>query len=116
LIFDPVVARSNGLNNDMLSFLLNTQYDSKRPMGNVAKGHISTIIKAWLVGLYKEVAPVLPRAIGWLDRPIVDDEDFGADRNFHRAMLHWAKALGEWMEGDRQATSLSSCAVLQVML
>lgn len=77
---------------------LGTEYDESRPMGNVAASTLGEVIRAWLVGYSAQIAPVIPRANQWLDQAIDVDEKFGVDVNFHRMTLHWARALGEWME------------------
>lgn len=82
----------------MLQFYLGTQHDSERPMGNVASGELSFVIHAWLVGLQPEIEPVIRRSIQWIEKAIADDEDFGVDRNAHRKTLHWALAIGQWLD------------------
>jgi hypothetical protein len=96
MIFEPSKTR-NGFHEFLLNSMINASYDEDRPMGNVAHYQIADIVKAWLVGLNVEMAPVLPRALDWLDRAISQDEKFGTSRNFHRLTLHWARALGLWM-------------------
>ncbi|WP_118178567.1 hypothetical protein [Paraburkholderia phosphatilytica] len=105
--FDPEKTRESKLRRDgaLLKFLLNTQYDSKRPMGNVAQSQIGEVIGAWLVGLHEDVFPVIHRSNEWLDRAIKEDEDFGVDKNFHRRTLHWARGVGEWLETGWNAES-----------
>ncbi len=98
MLFDPVKTRFNGFSEAMLKWQLEAQYDPKRPMGNVARSDLSDVISAWLVGLHGEIASVLPRSLQWIDKAIEIDEEFGPDINAHRTTLHWAKALGEWMD------------------
>lgn len=98
MIFDPVKRRVKGFEDEMLKYYLYTQYDEKRPMGNVAAGQVGTIISAWLVGLHNEISPIVHRSNEWLDRAINGDEKLGADPNTHRTTLHWARALGGWLE------------------
>lgn len=98
MLFDPYKSRLNGFDNEMLKFYLGTQYDENRPMGNVAASEIGTVIKAWLVGLDHEIQSLITRSLQWIDKAIGIDEEFGPDINAHRATLHWAKALGEWMD------------------
>lgn len=57
MIFDPITSRRNAFTEGMLRFLLETKYESSRPMGNVAQSNLGTVIKAWLVGLGTTVAP-----------------------------------------------------------
>ncbi|MCQ2995023.1 hypothetical protein QCD79_25570 [Pseudomonas quasicaspiana] len=98
MLFDPIKTRFNGFSEGMLKWQLEAQYDPRRPMGNVASSDLSDVISAWLVGLHGEIAPVLPRSLQWIDKAIGIDEEFGPDINAHRTTLHWAKALGEWMD------------------
>ncbi|MGK5045905.1 hypothetical protein ACQ4WP_08400 [Janthinobacterium sp. GB4P2] len=97
MIFDPVRLKTNGFNAEMLGYMLARRYDPERPMGNVAKGDLSDVVLTSLLGLHETVAPVIPRALKWIDKAIADDEDFGVDPSAHRATLHWAKAIGEWL-------------------
>ncbi|MEW6343534.1 MAG: hypothetical protein AB1704_22980 [Pseudomonadota bacterium] len=98
--FDPEKTRETKLRRDSasLKFLLDTQHDASRPMGNVAQNQIGEVINACLVGLHKEVFPVVHRSNEWLDRAIEEDEEFGVDKNLHRRTLHWARGIGEWLE------------------
>ncbi|WP_211472759.1 hypothetical protein [Collimonas humicola] len=81
-----------------LARVLRTQYDSKFPMGNFAQHDLAEVISIWLVGLQAEVSQVIPRSLQWLDKAIDGDEKFGPDQNAHRTTLHWAKAIGQWLE------------------
>lgn len=98
MIFDPSTLRRNAFGKGMLDFLLNTSYDSSRPMGNVAASELQMVINGWLVGVHDEVAPVVPRCIDWLNRAIETDEKFGPNQDLHRATLHWAKGIADWMD------------------
>ncbi|KWE58621.1 hypothetical protein WL76_06810 [Burkholderia ubonensis] len=66
----------------MLQFYLGTRYDSAHPMGNIAQAELGTVIKAWLVGLEKEVAPILPRSVEWLADAIERREKLGGNPTF----------------------------------
>src|SRR5437868_15234162 len=94
--FDPI--RIHEVSDNAVRRALGTEYDDSRPMGNVAASTLGEIVRAWLVGYSAQIAPVIPRANQWLDHAIDVDEKFGVDANFHRMTLHWARALGEWME------------------
>lgn len=98
MLFDPLKSRLNGFSKGMLNFYLGTQYNSDFPMGNVAVSELETVINAWLVGLHTEIAPVIPRALEWIKKAIDGDELFGVDQNAHRTTLHWASALGRWLQ------------------
>ncbi|WP_255503901.1 hypothetical protein [Cupriavidus sp. UME77] len=67
-------------------------------MGNVAQSDLADVISAWLVSLHVDVAPVIPRSLKWIEQAIEQDEKFGPDPNAHRTTLHWAKALGGWLD------------------
>lgn len=96
--FDPIASRERGFSPGMLQFYLGTQYDPAHPMGNIAQAELGTVIKAWLVGLDKEVAPILPRSVEWLADAIERREKFGSEPNFHLRTLYWAKAVSDWMD------------------
>ncbi|WP_198344670.1 hypothetical protein [Burkholderia ubonensis] len=51
-------------------------------MGNIAQAELGTVIKAWLVGLEKEVAPILPRSVEWLADAIERREKLGGNPTF----------------------------------
>jgi len=98
MLFDPIKLRVNGFDRGLLNFYLKTQYDENRPMGNVAASEIEAVITAWLLGLHREIEPIIRRSNEWLDRAIKEDEKLGPDPNAHRTTLHWARALGGWLE------------------
>ncbi len=102
--FDPIIKRQAYLRDDraMLRFYLETKYDPERPMGNGANMDLVSVISASLVGLYEEVAPIVPRTVDWLTKAIEKDEQFGSNRDFHRYELHAGRALALWM---RDATN-----------
>jgi len=102
-IFDPVRTRTNGYNDEALNYILATQYDADRPMGNVGASKIDEVIRMWLVGRHKEIARMLPRYLDWIDKALARKEQFGGDQNQYRASLCRAKALGGWMNGDGDA-------------
>ena len=96
MIFNPILIRKN-LDDWMLEATLNARFEDNRPMGNIAGHLISDVLQAWLVGFGDELHPVVDRAVIWLQKAIVEDEDFGTSRDFHRLTLHWSVALGLWM-------------------
>jgi hypothetical protein len=99
-IFDPVRSRTNGFNDEALKYKLASQYDANDPMGNHGVHGIDEVIRAWLVGRHREIAPMLPRYLEWIDNAFARKEQFGGDQNQYRASLYRAKALGGWMTGD----------------
>jgi hypothetical protein len=68
-------------------------------MGNAGACKVEFVVLSWLVGLQNEVAPVLPRALDWIDKALQNGEAhrFGPDPNGHSTTLHRAKAIGSWM-------------------
>lgn len=98
-LFDPVIGRTRAFDEHGRNFYLGTEYDAQRPMGNVGITHIGTTIKARLVGYHDEMAPLLPRALKWIDMALARDERLGGYEGYRRK-LHWAKALGTWMLED----------------
>ncbi|WP_091790543.1 hypothetical protein [Paraburkholderia steynii] len=113
MTFDPVKLRKNAFSEGMLNFLLETEYNAARPMGNVAASELNVVISAWLVGLEPEVSRVLSRCLDWLDRAIAADEKFGANQDLHRRNLHWAKAIAYWMETGSDAVEWESARVFE---
>lgn len=105
-IFDPIRRREVNIEG-CLSYVLKTSFDSARPMGNVAYYNVQDVIEAWLVGLSKEIAPVLPRALEWIDLALENGEvnRFGPDPNAHKVTLNWAKAIGQWMYSGAPGSS-----------
>jgi len=112
--FDPRIEREAFLHADraLLRQLLDTEFKTWRPMGYLASTVLHKLVYCWLVGLHDEIAPVLPRVIGWLDHAIAardgtreaareagtelpvepaDDEPRGLPINLHatRAMARW---------------------------
>lgn len=106
--------KTNGFNAEMLGYMLARSYDPGRPMGNVAQGDLSDVVLASLLGLHETVAPVIPRALAWIDAAIAKDEDFGVDPNAHRATLHRAKAIGGWLlDGRNDGSAWHSARVYE---
>lgn len=97
MVFDPIKLKENGYSSEMIRFIVSREYDEKRPMGNVACGDLDNFILASLLGLHNEVAPIISSRIQWIETAIVNDEDFGVNRNAHRVKMHFAKAIGEWL-------------------
>ncbi|MBA9031443.1 hypothetical protein [Rhizobium leguminosarum] len=98
--FNPI--RTREVMGGTIARALRAEYDPAMPMGNVAVHEINDVISAWLVRHDKQIAPVLPRALRWLDKAIEgkEEERFGPFPCSHRRTLHWAKALGRWMHGE----------------
>lgn len=66
MLFNPVRRRETA----MIDFLINTEYDAERPMGNVALSGINMLIGDWIVGLKPENEVILPSRIEWLQMAI----------------------------------------------
>ena len=108
MVFDPIKLRENGYNGEMIRYIVSREYDEKRPMGNVACGDLDNFILASLLGLHNEVAEIISSRVRWIENAIVNDEDFGVNRNAHRGKMHFGKAIGEWLlngENDFEAWS-----------
>ncbi|WSH69487.1 hypothetical protein U8Q05_38620 (plasmid) [Rhizobium ruizarguesonis] len=89
--FNPI--RTREVIGETIARVLRTEYDPARPMGNFAVHDINDVISAWLVRHDKQITPVLPRALQWLDKAIEgkEEERFGPFPCSHRRTLHWAK-------------------------
>lgn len=74
--FDPRIEKEAFLHADraLLKQLLDIDFQLYRPMGYLAATMLHKLVYCWLVGLHDEIAPVLPRVIGWLDHAINDGE------------------------------------------
>ena len=70
--FDPRIEKEAFLHADraLLRQLLDIEFKTWRPMGYLASTVLHKLVYCWLVGLHDEIAPVLPRVIGWLDHAI----------------------------------------------
>ncbi|MBB3966756.1 hypothetical protein [Rhizobium metallidurans] len=96
--FDPVRDREVAA-EFLLKFVHDTEWEPGRPMGNVAASQIGRIVNMWLVRHDKEMEPALHHANRWLDQVLeVGGEKFGPDPNAHLTTLHWARAMGTWLE------------------
>jgi len=97
MLFDPVRRRETA----MIDFLINTEYDSTRPMGNVALSGINMLIGDWIVGLKSETEVILPSRIEWLQMAIDSDErlknSYGDDEFFHKYNLYKHLAIAKWL-------------------
>lgn len=98
MIFNPIRKRETSQEGG-LAFVLREVFDQKRPMGNVADSDLSDVVYFWLAGLHQEAAPIIPRALEWLDMAIAGKEEdrFGESPDLHRFTLYQAKAMGQWM-------------------
>lgn len=85
-----------------LESLLKTKYNPKRHMGMVAAHDLANVIKAWLVGLHHEAAPLIPRSLEWLQLAIARNELGHELRNFYRMQLVCGIATGLWLQDGRE--------------
>lgn len=107
MIFNPLLMRKN-FDDWMFEATLNATFENNRPMGNIAGHLISDVLQAWLVGYGDELHSVIERALIWLEKAIVEDEDFGTSHDFHRLTLYWSVALALWMrDGQLDVASWS---------
>lgn len=101
MIFDPLRIRAGLLADDQAMLrrhIDRTEASTKSPLGNTALSDFHFVTRAWLVGLHKEVEPIVPRALAWLDRAIEEREVMGECPSLHQRRLHWARAMGKWMQ------------------
>jgi tetratricopeptide (TPR) repeat protein len=97
--FDPLSERESYLSDDraMLHYFVEREFDPDIPLGNGANSDLVAAISGALVGLYGEMAPIIPRAVDWLTQAIEKDEELGTNQDFYRQQLHAGKALALWM-------------------
>ena len=96
MLFDPVRRRQTA----MIDFLINTEYDSERPMGNVALSSINMLIGDWIVGLKSETEAILSSRIEWMQTAINSDETLKGlyeSASFHKYNLYKHLALAKWL-------------------
>ncbi|MFM0009004.1 hypothetical protein PQR46_00670 [Paraburkholderia sediminicola] len=94
--FDPIRIRE--VSDNAIDRAMGTEFDNASPMGNVAASMLGEVVRAWLVGCSAQIAPAIPRANQWLDEAISNDERLGGNLDFHRMKLHWARAMGAWLD------------------
>ena len=98
MTFNPYRSRERAFTPGMLEFYLGTSYVPGDPMGNIGADQVELVVKAWLVGLQQEIAPVLPPALEWIDEAVAQGEVFGPNIHAHRSNLCQARALGGWLQ------------------
>ena len=81
-----------------LDFALKTEYDSVRPMGNVATHLLQDVIAASLVGLHDGIKPLCTRVLKWMDEATKSRDSFGKSDSFYRERLSSGKALVKWID------------------
>ncbi|WGG52763.1 hypothetical protein [Rugamonas sp. DEMB1] len=105
MIFNPVRIRES-VNEAGIKRLLGTEFDTQRPMGNVAIVQLNEIIRLYLVGMREQVSPLLSKRIDWIKFAIEENENFGESGNFHQQSLRWALAIGIWMRDGVNAADV----------
>ena len=116
--FNPI--RTHEVMPGTIAFVIRTEYDPAKPMGNIAAYDIHAAVSAFLVRYDQQITPILPRALEWLDKAIEgkEEERFGSLPCSHRVTLHWAKALGQWMYGkgnDEASWKIAQDAQIEYM-
>lgn len=98
-MFDPGVTRKRAFDGAMLKYYLDFGTTSGAAVGHIAGQQLDVIIQAWLVGLSRELAPALSKALEWLDLAIEsrEQERWGGNPDLHRANLYRARGLAIWM-------------------
>lgn len=67
--------------------------------GNLARAHMDSVIKAWILGRADEVEQPLRTLAEWFERADAADERFGESPLFHAAQRHEAHGVCAWMLG-----------------
>src|SRR5262245_54529301 len=86
MLYNPIRLREV-FDECLLEMALTTQADGLPAKGNIAIENVGAVIDCWLIGLESKIAPVLPRALGWIDEAIRDGDEFGTSREFYRLRL-----------------------------
>jgi hypothetical protein len=88
--FDPAKRRAI-FDRFLLKFTLSTDFAGRGVPGLVAHNTVSTIVYAWLVGLYSEVRPTLTECVAWLASADEGDEPSGGAnfRTDDRGLAIW---------------------------
>lgn len=102
MVFDPVKIRRIS-EEETLPRLRSTEFDEKRPMGNVAMLQLGQVIRLWLVGLSDDTRDILAKLHVWIENAIEKKEDFGESYNLHHMNLHQAAAICHWMISGNEA-------------
>lgn len=69
-----------------------------QPKGNFGQSDIEFYIGCVIIGRGADAAFLLPRALGWIDEAIAEDEELGVNHNLYRSNLHHARMIGGWLE------------------
>lgn len=75
-------------------------FDPSRPMGNVARSLIESVLSAAFVGMFAEVRHVIPKCQSWLEGAIEHRESLGPVVEFHMSRLYEALAISRWLLDD----------------
>lgn len=70
--FNPI--RTHEVMPGTIAFVVRTEYDPAKPMGNIAAYDIHAAVSAFLVRYDEQTTPILPRALEWLDKAIEESE------------------------------------------
>ncbi|MTW14463.1 hypothetical protein GM658_27995 [Pseudoduganella eburnea] len=99
----------------LISFYLKKKFDSNSLMGNSALSNVNTAVSLWLCGLAKEIEPIFPNTLAWLDYAIEKKDDRGASR-YQLAYLYEAKAICKWLAHSQNDVDAWKGAVVQYSL
>ena len=86
------------------------EYDASKPMGNWARGMVSSTAEAHFVGLGNQMLDLCPRAIEWIDRAIERNEEFAGETQAYHQRLTAAKALAGWFSSGINDTAVWKAA------
>lgn len=71
---------------------------------------LDDVIYCYLVGFRRQISPVIPTLVNWLERAIENDERFGWSRSFHLQTLSTARGLARWVNDEAASTADWACA------
>jgi len=91
-----------GANNGLSYLISRTDPKPTDPIGNYGVHDTSSVIGCCIYGLSQSALSIIARSNDWLDRGLESQEydKFGDSPPFHRFKLHWARALGTWLEDN----------------
>ena len=75
-------------------------FDPARPMGNVARILLESVLSAAFVDMFAEMRHVIPRCQSWLKGAIDQRENLGSVVEFHMSRLYEALAISRWLLDD----------------
>lgn len=111
--WNPVETRSAFLRDEgaLIQGYLNREFDANGSIGNCAIYNVYTVVKLWLSGLVKEIEPIFPQTIAWLDYAIEKEED-RLDGPYPLANAYRAKAMCKWLAYSQNDSASWKAAIV----